>query len=135
MGVAIDIIEPCGFPFGDAALRRAGLDYIPKAQVKRHSSWEAYQASAPARVVLASTGASTAYTSWHFREDDTLLLGQETSGVPGHVAEACNGKVFIPMVEGMRSLNVAVAAGMILGEMLRQTRMNTSAKGELRNEH
>ncbi len=135
MGVPIDIIEPCGFPFGDAALRRAGLDYLPKAQVTRHASWEAYLHAAPARLVLASTAGTTAYTGTAYREDDTLLLGRETSGVPQHVAEACGERVFIPMVPGMRSLNVAVAAGMILGEMLRQTRLNASAKGEMRNEH
>lgn len=135
MGVPIDIIEPCGFPFGDAALRRAGLDYLPKAQVTRHSSWSSFVATRPPRLILASTAGNTAYTDTTYREDDTLLLGQETSGVPQHVAEACGERVFIPMVEGMRSLNVAVAAGMILGEMLRQTRMNASAKGEMRNEH
>ena len=135
MGVPIDIIEPCGFPFGDATLRRAGLDYLPKAQVTRHATWETYLAASPARLILASTAGTTAYTSTAYREDDTLLLGRETSGVPPHVAEACGERVFIPMVPGMRSLNVAVAAGMILGEMLRQTRMNVSAKGEMRNEH
>lgn len=135
MGVPIDIIEPCGFPFGDAALRRAGLDYLPKAQVTRHTSWSSFVATRPTRLILASTAGNTAYTDATYREDDTLLLGQETSGVPQHVAEACGERVFIPMVEGMRSLNVAVAAGMILGEMLRQTRMNASAKGEMRNEH
>lgn len=135
MGVPIDIIEPCGFPFGDAALRRAGLDYLPKAQVTRHAGWESFLATSPARLVLASTAGRTAYTDAAYREDDTLLLGQETSGVPLHVAEACGERVFIPMVEGMRSLNVAVAGGMILGEMLRQTRMTVSAKGEMRNEH
>ncbi len=135
MGVPIDIIEPCGFPFGDATLRRAGLDYLPKAQVTRHASWESFLATSPARLVLASTAGTRAYTGAAFRQDDTLLLGQETSGVPPHVAEACGERVFIPMVPGMRSLNVAVAAGMILGEMLRQTRINESAKGEMRNEH
>jgi tRNA (cytidine/uridine-2'-O-)-methyltransferase len=135
MGVPIDIIEPCGFPFGDAALRRAGLDYLPKAQVTRHVSWESFLASTTARLVLASTAGSTPYTGAAYREDDTLLLGQETSGVPPRVAESCGERVYIPMVPGMRSLNVAVAGGMILGEMLRQTRMNVSAKGEMRNEH
>jgi len=135
MGVPIDIIEPCGFPFGDAALRRAGLDYLPQAQVTRHTNWETFLRVAPARIILASTSGSTAYTDVDYRKDDTLLLGRETSGVPQHVAEACGKRVFVPMVPGMRSLNVAVAAGMITGEMLRQTRMNVSAKGELRNEH
>lgn len=135
MGVPIDIIEPCGFPFGDAALRRAGLDYLPKAQVTRHASWESYLAETSTRLILASTAGTTDYTGTAYRQDDILLLGRETSGVPLHVAEACSERVFIPMVPGMRSLNVAVAAGMILGEMLRQTRMNESAKGEMRNEH
>jgi tRNA (cytidine/uridine-2'-O-)-methyltransferase len=122
MNVGIDIIEPCGFPFGDAALRRAGLDYIPKATVKRHDGWEHFRATRAGRIVLATTKASIPYAQFRFQEDDTLLLGQESAGVPGHVADACEGKVRITMAEGTRSLNVAVATGMILGEMIRQTR-------------
>lgn len=122
MGVAVEIIEPCGFPFGDAAMRRAGMDYLPKANVTRHASWEAFRPSAPGRIILASTRATSLYTDWNYRQDDTLLLGSETAGVPPEVAAVADGAVTITMEPQMRSLNVALAAAMILGEMLRQTR-------------
>jgi tRNA (cytidine/uridine-2'-O-)-methyltransferase len=125
MGVAVDIIEPCGFPYGDAAMRRAGLDYMPKAQVTRHDSWQAFRVTLQGRIILASTKAQTPYTSFAFRPDDTLLMGQETAGVPDAVHAAADAAVLIPMQGSTRSLNVALAAGMILGEMLRQTRWNT----------
>lgn len=125
MGVAVDIIEPCGFPYGDAAMRRAGLDYMPKAQVTRHDSWQAFRVTIQGRIILASTKAHTPYTGFAFRPDDTLLMGQETAGVPDAVHAAADAAVLIPMQASTRSLNVALAAGMILGEMLRQTRWNT----------
>lgn len=135
MNVGIDIIEPCGFPFGDAALRRAGLDYIPKAMVQRHTSWQHFRATNRGRIVLATTKANAAYTRFKFDENDTLLLGQESAGVPDSVADACEGKVRIEMAASTRSLNVAVAAGMILGEIIRQTRLQPSAQGDLHHEH
>jgi tRNA (cytidine/uridine-2'-O-)-methyltransferase len=125
MGVAVDIIEPCGFPFGDAAMRRAGMDYVPKATVIRHAGWKPFRASTSGRVILATTHATIPYTEWRYRADDTLLLGSETAGVPPEVASASNGAVAIRMEPDRRSLNVAVAAAMILGEMLRQTRWTT----------
>lgn len=122
MGVAVEIIEPCGFPFGDAAMRRAGMDYLPKATVTRHASWESFRPLVSGRIILASTRATSLYTDWHYRQDDTLLLGSETAGVPPEVAAVADGAVTIAMEPQMRSLNVALAAAMILGEMLRQTR-------------
>lgn len=125
MAVAVDIIEPCGFPYGDSAMRRAGLDYIPRAMVARHASWQAFRNTVQGRIILATTKAQTPYTSFAFRPDDTLLMGQETAGVPEAVHAATDAAVLIPMEPSTRSLNVALAAGMILGEMLRQTRWNT----------
>ena len=129
MDVAIDIIEPCGFPFGDASLRRAGLDYLPQASVTRHDSWRAYRASRKGRLILATTKAAQSYAAYRYSEGDTLLFGRESAGVTAEVAEAADAAVCIPMAEGMRSLNVAVAAGMILGEALRQTGGLPPAKG------
>lgn len=125
MAVAVDIIEPCGFPYGDSAMRRAGLDYIPRAMVARHASWQAFRNTVQGRIILATTKAQTPYTGFAFRPDDTLLMGQETAGVPEAVLAATDAAVLIPMEPSTRSLNVALAAGMILGEMLRQTRWNT----------
>ena len=121
MNVAVDIIEPCGFAFGDASLKRAGLDYLPKATVTRHASWQAFAAARQGRLVLATTKASKPFTELNYRSDDTLLFGRESAGVTDEVATAADERVRIPMASGFRSLNVALAAAMILGEALRQT--------------
>lgn len=121
MGVAIDIIEPCGFPFGDASLKRAGLDYLPRASLDRHDSWASFRGKLRGRLVVATTKARMPYTAFVFAPDDTLLFGRESAGVTDEVVSAAGALVRIPMEEGMRSLNVAVTAGMILGEALRQT--------------
>jgi tRNA (cytidine/uridine-2'-O-)-methyltransferase len=121
MGIAIDIIEPCGFPFGDASLKRAGLDYLPRASLDRHASWTAFRGKLRGRLIVATTKARLPYTDFAFEPGDTLLFGRESAGVTDEVVNAADGLIRIPMEEGMRSLNVAVTAGMILGEALRQT--------------
>ena len=121
MNVAIDIIEPCGFAFGDASLKRAGLDYLPKAAVTRYPSWQAFAAQRNGRLLLATTKASKPYTGINYLTDDTLLFGRESAGVTDEVMAAVDERIKIPMSAGFRSLNVAVAAAMILGEALRQT--------------
>jgi tRNA (cytidine/uridine-2'-O-)-methyltransferase len=135
MDVAVDIIEPCGFPFGDAAFRRAGMDYVHKAIVTRHASWKAFRNGTQGRLILASTKSSTPYTAFAFEDGDTLLLGRESAGVPTDVAGACTASVCIPMTPGTRSLNVAVAGAMILGEMIRQTRPAPATAREQAHEH
>ena len=122
LGVGVDIIEPCGFLFTEAGFRRAGMDYLEMAEVSRHSSWEAYLATRHAgRIVLLTTKASDPYTSFAFRSDDTLLLGRESAGVPEEVHDRANARLRIPLLKGLRSINVAQAGAMVLGEALRQT--------------
>ncbi len=122
LGVPVHVIEPCGFPFSLAAVRRAAMDYAAHADIAAHKSWEAFLAERPAgRLVLLSTKASTPYIGAAFMADDTLMLGRETAGVPDAVAARADLRVRIPMRPGLRSINVAVAAGMVLGEALRQT--------------
>lgn len=121
LGVAVDIIEPCGFPFGDASLKRAGLDYLDHAAFIRHQSWDAFLSSTPSRIVLLTTKASRIYTEFAFDAADTLLLGRESAGVPEEVAARADARLKIPLKTGLRSLNVAVAGAMVLGEALRQT--------------
>ncbi len=120
LNVAIDIIEPCGFLFSDAGFRRAGLDYVDRAEIVRHPSWDAFQRARIGRLVLLTTKASLAYTALAFTPLDTLLLGRESAGVPDFVHEAANERVRIPLKPGLRSLNVAQAGAMVLGEALRQ---------------
>jgi Predicted rRNA methylase (SpoU class) len=122
LGVPVEIIEPCGFLFSDRQLRRAGLDYRDQAQVTRHRSWEAYLCARPlGRLILLTTRADITYADFAFAAGDTLLLGRETGGVPEAVHQAADARLRVPMRAGMRSLNVAIAAAMVLGEALRQT--------------
>jgi len=122
MGVAVDLIEPAGFVLSDRRLRRAGMDYLDLAPLVRPSSWDAYAAVRQGRLVLLTTRAETIHTDFAFAGDDTLLLGRESAGVPGSVHTAADARVRIPMAPEARSLNVALAAAMVLSEALRQTR-------------
>ena len=121
LGVPVDFIEPCGFLFSDSGFRRAGLDYLERAEIVRHASWEAFRASASGRLVLLTTKAASAYTDFAFAPSDTLLLGRESAGVPDFVHAAEDSRIHIPLRAGLRSLNVAQTAAMALGEALRQT--------------
>jgi len=123
LGVSVDVIEPCGFPFGDKAMRRAAMDYGAHVDLDRHSSWSQYLAdrSGGGRLVLLSTKAELCYTDFRFQADDTLMVGRETAGVPDAVWAQTHAQVTVPMVPEVRSLNVATAAAMVLGEALRQT--------------
>jgi tRNA (cytidine/uridine-2'-O-)-methyltransferase len=123
LNIGIDIIEPCGFPFGDASLKRAGLDYLDHASFVRHESWGTFLASRPPRLVLLTTKAERAYTDFAFAATDTLLFGRESAGVPHEVSECADARLKIPLEREMRSLNVALAAAMVLGEALRQTHL------------
>ncbi|MDS7597661.1 tRNA (cytidine(34)-2'-O)-methyltransferase [Agrobacterium tumefaciens] len=124
LGIGVDIIEPAGFDISDRNLKRAGLDYIAAAALTRHVTWERFEEWRLAngrRLVLASTKAALPYTKIDFLGDDILLFGRESAGVPDHVHEKADERVIIPMVEGQRSINVAMSAAMITGEALRQT--------------
>ena len=125
LGVAVDVIEPCGFPWGDRALKRAGMDYAEIAAVTRHPDWAAFEARLATRpgnrLVLFSTAAAVRLPEARFEPGDTLLFGSESRGAPEAVHKRADMRVRIPQVEGTRSLNVAVAAGIGLAEALRQT--------------
>jgi len=122
MNVAVHIIEPCGFPFGAKDLRRSAMDYANAVEVVRHGSWDKFlEVNGSARLVLLTTKTDKAYYDFTFHSDDILLLGQESSGVPAAVHERVDARVTVPMQAGLRSVNVAVAASMVLGEALRQT--------------
>jgi len=124
LGVCLDIIEPCAFPMSDRKLKRAALDYGPQAQMTLHPSWTAFLA-APARntgrLILFTTHAALPYVDFEFAADDTLLFGRESAGVPDDVHAAADTRLLIPLRPGLRSLNLATAAAMALGEALRQT--------------
>ena len=121
LGVAVDIIEPCGFAFSDRALKRSGMDYAAGVDIVRHADWDAFLAARTGRILLLSTKASTTIAGARFAADDLLLFGSEGAGVPPHVHEIADLAIRIPMRAGFRSLNVAVSAGIALAEALRQT--------------
>jgi tRNA (cytidine/uridine-2'-O-)-methyltransferase len=123
-GVTAHIIEPAGFPVTDAAFRRAGMDYLDRASIVRHMSWQAFEAwrrAGGARLLLFTTAAGASHIDAAYRRDDILLFGRESAGVPEAVHRAADQRLTIPMLPGLRSLNVAVAVAMALGEALRQT--------------
>ncbi len=121
-GVPLELIEPFGFPWDEKKVRVSAMDYFDLVTLTRHSSWQKFQAHfAPQRVVLLSTKASVDYTEFEFRPDDVLLLGRESAGVPEDVHLSVPARVKIPLHPAARSINMAMAGGIVLAEALRQT--------------
>ncbi|MFO1018004.1 MAG: TrmH family RNA methyltransferase [Hyphomonadaceae bacterium] len=124
LGVGLDVIEPCGFPLTDAAMKRASLDYGDKARLTRHASLAAFRAAPEreaGRLVLIETDGAVDFQNFQFSTGDTLVLGRESAGSPGELYEAAQASVRIPMVRGLRSLNVINAGVVVLTEAMRQT--------------
>lgn len=127
-GIAVDIIEPCGFALSDSRMRRAGMDYVDHVQWTRHNSWDRFREErTPGRLVLLTTKAETELQSFTFRHSDTLLFGRESAGVPDEVHAVADARVLIPMEPGLRSLNIAVSASITAWEALRQTRLSVGS--------
>jgi len=124
LGVAVDIIEPAGFPVTDRAFRRAGMDYLDQVSITRHGSFkdfEDWRRREGLKLVLLTTAAERSYLDHAFAGDQVLLFGRESAGVPEAVHKAADARLRIPIAEGLRSLNVAMAVAMVAGEALRQT--------------
>jgi tRNA (cytidine/uridine-2'-O-)-methyltransferase len=123
LGVAVDLIEPCGFLVDDRRLKRAVLDYAADLVIRRHVSWPAFLAhrASQSRLILMTTTGTTPLHRFAFAPDDTILLGRESAGVPEEVHRAAAARVVIPLRPGARSLNVALAGAIALAEGLRQT--------------
>jgi tRNA (cytidine/uridine-2'-O-)-methyltransferase len=124
LGVPLDVIEPCGFPLSDRALRRAAMDYAQIAEVKRHASWSFFRTdsvTSRGRLVLFTTKGAQSLHTFAFRPGDILLFGRESAGVPQDVHDSADARVFIPIARGARTLNLVAAAAIGLGEALRQT--------------
>ena len=124
LGVPVEIIEPAAFDVSDRNLRRSGMDYLRHATIARHISWRAFEVwrrEGRGRLVLATTKGAMPYADFAYEASDIILVGRESAGVPEEVHAAADARIVVPMRPGMRSLNVAVTAAMILGEALRQT--------------
>jgi tRNA (cytidine/uridine-2'-O-)-methyltransferase len=123
LGAEAHIIEPAGFPTTDRAFRRAGMDYLDRVDIVRHQSWKAFEtwrSTASARLILFTTHARSSYLDHAYQRGDVLLFGRESSGAGEKVHEAADARLVIPMRTGLRSLNVAMAAAMAVGEAMRQ---------------
>lgn len=121
-GVPVDLIEPLGFAWDDARVRRTAMDYIDHVAVRRHAGFGAFrEAIGPARLVLFTTKATSSAYDFAYEPGDILLFGKESAGVPEEVASTCDARVRLPIRSQVRSLNLATAAALALGEALRQT--------------
>lgn len=121
LGAGVDLIEPMGFTWDDKRVARAAMDYIDHVEVTRHADWAAFLAQPRGRLVLATTRGATRLHDFAFQPDDVLLFGQESAGVPDEVHERADARVLVPMRAQVRSLNLSVAAAIVLAEALRQT--------------
>lgn len=124
LGISVHLIEPAGFALSDKNFKRAGMDYLDRACLVRHMDWAAFETwrrEQRRRLVLMTTRGATPYADFAFSADDILLMGRESAGVPEEVHLAADARLVIPMVEGARSLNIALSAAMVAGEALRQT--------------
>jgi len=121
LGAGVDLIEPMGFVWDDKRVARAGMDYIDHVQVRRHSDWEAFLPTVTGRIILFTTRGATRIDQTRFEPGDVLLFGSEGSGAPDQVHARADLRVVIPVMPGMRSLNLSVSAGIALAEALRQT--------------
>jgi tRNA (cytidine/uridine-2'-O-)-methyltransferase len=140
LGIGAAIIEPAGFPVSDRHFRRSGMDYLDALSIDRHASFAAFEAwrrearvsQGGHRLILLTTGADADYAEFQFAADDIIMAGRESAGAPAEVHAAADARIGVSMRRGMRSLNVAIAAAMVIGEALRQTRPgDTAADGKL----
>lgn len=123
LGLPLDIIEPCGFPWDPKKIRQSGMDYVEQVTLNRHDSWESFKkAYQGRRLILMTTKSPEPYTTFNFTEDDILIAGRESAGVPDEIHQEIQHRLTIPMHGQTRSLNIINATAMITGEALRQTR-------------
>jgi tRNA (cytidine/uridine-2'-O-)-methyltransferase len=130
LGIPIDLIEPAGFDISDRNFKRAGMDYADRATIQRHISFEKFnewRIEQGYRLILGETDGTTRYTDFAFQKGDILLMGRESAGVPQSVYAACEASVHIPQMPDTRSLNVALAAAIMVGEALRQAGQKVAA--------
>lgn len=118
----LDVIEPCGFAFSLHAVRRQVMDYGDKADVTRHDDWAAFERARTGRLVAMTTKGTTCLWDFVFRPGDVLLMGRESAGLPAEVRRTADARLFVPIAPATRSLNIAVAAGIAVGEAVRQDR-------------
>lgn len=125
LGISVDMIEPFGFVFSERRMKRAGMDYMDNADLCLYPSWECFFREiqkTKRRLILLTPEAPLSYVNFQFQKEDALMVGRESDGIPMDVKSLCLYQLSIPMEGGFRSLNVATAASMVMGEALRQTK-------------
>ena len=123
LGANLEIIEPCGFLLSDKRFKRVVMDYIDEKNVKFHKSFNEFlKFKENQRIVLMTTKASISYTKFKFKENDTILFGRESAGVPERIHKLIKNRLKIPMKNNKRSLNLATAVAIVLAESLKQTK-------------
>ena len=123
LGINIDIIEPTGYVFDDKRFKRSSMDYINHINYKRHLDWETFSNWSKKnnfRLILLTTKSDKIYYNYNFHNNDILIFGRESAGVPEKVHNAVDEKLTIPMVKGLRSINVSSAVALVVGEACRQ---------------
>lgn len=122
LNLVVDIIEPCGFVWNTAKLKRSGMDYLDQVNIQKHMSWDVYlnQRDAKRRLILLTTQSTIPYTKCDFSPFDDLILGSESKGVPIDIHQKADLRLTIPMNSKARSLNVAISCALVVGEALRQ---------------
>ena len=127
LGAELEIIEPCGFLFSDKRFKRVVMDYMDESMIKFYKSSEVFfESKKNQRIILLTTKSATSYTGFKFKNNDTLLFGRESAGVPEHVHNSTKYKLKIPMINNKRSLNIASSVAITLAENLRQNKLNNN---------
>ena len=122
LGVGLDVIEPCGFPWNEKKIRQSGMDYLTQVNLTRHNSWDKFTENVEGRIILMTTKTDQSYIEFEFKPNDILLAGSESNGVPEEIHQQLVHRITIPMAGDARSLNIVNATSMIAGEAMRQTK-------------
>ena len=124
LGAQLEIIEPCGFLLNDKRFKRVVMDYMKEEDIKFYkSSSNFFKSKKNQRIILMTTKASISYTKFKFNENDTILFGRESAGVPESIHKLIKDRLKIPMKINKRSLNIASSVAIILAESLKQARL------------
>ena len=126
LGAIVEIIEPCGFIFNDKRFKRVVMDYLDERMIKFYKNYEEFfeiKKKNKERVILMTTKATNSYTSFNFKNNDTILFGRESAGVPEKIHKLVNNRLKIPLSFKKRSLNLSSSVAIVLAESMRQNKL------------
>lgn len=117
LGGELHVIEPCGFIFDEQKIKRSAMDYFDKIKIIRHDSFQDFyinEVQGKSRLILLTTKTKKSYNKFKFLNNDILLFGRESAGVPEFVSDISDERITIPMQNDTRSLNLASSVAIIL---------------------